>query len=109
MIQGESQFKSPSAGNRTVVQANRCSLPLIKAKSKASILGNEWKCVGTTSPLAKQYSLNFPIKSRKQNVVLNLKRNLKNPYSYVSSYSEEIDYEVISKKYQDLVYMCKKD
>ena len=102
-------FKSPLARNRTVVQANRLSLPLIKANPKASILANEWKCVGTNSPLAKQYSLNFPIKSRKQNVVLNLKRNLKNPYSYISNYSEEIDYEIISKKYQDLVHMCEKE
>jgi hypothetical protein len=53
--------------------------PPIKHRPGISNSLNEstWKFVGTSSPLSKQISINSAIKTRKANVVRNLKRNLK--------------------------------
>ncbi|OMJ75911.1 hypothetical protein SteCoe_24852 [Stentor coeruleus] len=93
--------KNPQQDKRNI---SRISLPPIKPKvnMSTSFIENKWKIIGTNSPLFKQDSINFALKRRKQDVVLNLKRNLKNPHAYVSNECDSINYDELQEKYRRL-------
>ena len=93
--------KNPQQDKRNL---SRISLPPIKPKLNMStnFIENKWKIIGTNSPLFKQDSINCALKRRKQNVVLNLKRHLKNPHAYVSEECDNINYDELQEKYRRL-------
>ena len=87
------------------------TLPPIKQPAGISVskINNNWKLVGSTSPLIKQETINYAARCRKANVVLNLRRKLKNPYSYINSSTDEIDIEHMGDKCRKLTLKFKGD
>ena len=88
------------------------TLPPIKLTTNSSMimLKKNWKFVGPSSPLLKQESNNSVLKCRRRNVVLNLKRSLKNPHSYISNESSlEVDFERLQDRYKKLTLKLKQE
>lgn len=60
----------------------------------------------TGSLLTKQFSLNSALKSRKPDLIKNLRRNMKNPYAYHPS-SHDLPEGLLEQKYYNLAFkMC---
>ena len=92
-------------GSESKVLRHKVVLPPIITKTNASmsLLSSNWKYSGNNSPLAKYVSNNVDIAIRKSNVVMNIRRSLKNPYSYISNYDEkDIKLENFQSVYRDL-------
>jgi hypothetical protein len=83
----------------------KISLPPIQTKLNSSsvLMATDWKITGSNSPLFKQAPIKLELKKRKPNVVLNLKRGLKNPYSYISGKSVmDLDFKVLEEKFRKI-------
>ena len=84
---------------------SKITLPPIYTKLKPSsfFFEDNWKLVGASSPMPKQNSDNFLLRKRKTNVVLNLKRQMRNPQAYISNdCPDELNFEMLEARCRKL-------
>lgn len=72
-----------------------------QSNNSLALLENKWKMTSLATPLQKHVSIHSALKSRKPDLIRNLRRSFKNPYAYQPGHSE-IPYAILEEKYSRL-------